>query len=105
MLMDGMGQEVASVTNDSDKELIYTVHSDPVMTTALNVLEKIGKKNKVILQAKGTSIPYAVSVANIITEKMLKDNSTVQKITVDSENPPGIGRMTSTIEIIITKNS
>jgi len=34
---------------------------------------------------------------------MLKGNSKVQKITVDTESAAGIGRMTSTVEIILKK--
>ena len=35
---------------------------------------------------------------------MLKGTSKIQKISVDSEKPQGMGRMLSTIEIIISKN-
>jgi DNA-binding protein len=63
----------------------------------------LGKKNKVILKSKGNSIPNAVAVANIITEKMLKGNSKVEKITLDTVAAAGIGDMTSTIEIILNK--
>ena len=68
---------------------------------AVDVLSILGKKDQVILRAKGNSIPNAVAVANIITEKMLKGNSKVEKITVDAI--VGIGRMTSTVEIILNK--
>jgi DNA-binding protein len=61
-------------------------------------------KNQVILKARGNSIPNAVSVANIITEKMMKDNSKVEKINLDTVAEAGIGNMTSTVEIIINKN-
>jgi DNA-binding protein len=73
------------------------------MESALDVLTIIGKKNKVILKSKGNSIPNAVAVANIITEKMLKGNSKVEKITLDTVAAAGIGDMTSTIEIILNK--
>jgi DNA-binding protein len=76
----------------------------PVMESALDVLTILGKKNKIILKSKGNSIPNAVAVANIITEKMLKGNSKVQKITLDTVAAAGIGNMTSTIEIILVKN-
>ncbi len=82
---------------------IVTIGNDPVMQSAIDILSILGSKNQVILKAKGNSIPNAVAVANIITEKMLKGNSKVQKITLDTESAAGIGRMTSTIEIILNK--
>jgi hypothetical protein len=35
---------------------------------------------------------------------MLKGNSKIHKIVVDTERPAGIGKMLSTIEIILQKN-
>ncbi len=93
------GQEQTNKSEDT----IITIGSDPVMQSAIDVLSILGSKNQVILKAKGNSIPNAVAVANIITEKMLKGNSKVQKITLDTESAAGIGRMTSTIEIILNK--
>ena len=89
-------------TNKSD-DAIINIGNDPVMLLAIDVLSVLGKKNRVILRAKGNSIPNAVAVANIITEKMLKGNSKVEKITVDTEAAAGIGNMTSTVEIILNK--
>jgi DNA-binding protein len=89
-------------TEKSD-ETIIQIGNYPVMESALDVLTIIGKKNKVILKSKGNSIPNAVAVANIITEKMLKGNSKVEKITLDTVAAAGIGDMTSTIEIILNK--
>ncbi len=89
-------------TNKSENAII-TIGNDPVMQSAIDILSILGNKNQVILRAKGNSIPNAVAIANIITEKMLKGNSKVQKITVDTESAAGIGRMTSTIEIILNK--
>ena len=89
-------------TNKSENTII-NIGNDPVMLLAIDVLSALGSKNQVILRAKGNSIPNAVAIANIITEKMLKGNSKVQKITVDTESAAGIGRMTSTIEIILNK--
>jgi len=89
-------------TNKSE-ETIINIGNDPVMLLAVDVLSALGSKNQVILRAKGNSIPNAVAIANIITEKMLKGNSKVQKITVDTESAAGIGRMTSTVEIILNK--
>jgi DNA-binding protein len=90
--------------NQNDELPIFNVHSEPVMIEAINVISLLGKSNKVIIRAKGDSIPNAVAIANIITEKMLKGNSKIQKILVDTEMPAGIGKMLSTIEIILQKN-
>lgn len=89
-------------TEKSD-EAIINIGNDPVMQSAIEVLPILGNKNKVILRAKGHTIPNAVAVANIITEKMMSGNSKVQKINLDTESAAGIGRMTSTIEIILNK--
>ena len=86
----------------TDDSIVY-IRNDPVMQSAVDVLSLLGKKEKIILRAKGNSIPNAVAVANIITEKMLRGNSKVEKIKLDTENEPGIGRMLSTIEIILNK--
>ena len=88
-------------SNDSD---VFTVEKKPVMLEAVDVLTMLSKSNKAILRAKGDSIPNAVAVANIITEKMLRGNSKVDKISVDTEGAVGLGKMLSTIEIILLKN-
>lgn len=96
---------LSSISANQNGELpIFNVHSEPVMIEAINVISLLGKSNKVIIRAKGESIPNAVAIANIITEKMLKGNSKIQKILVDTEMPAGIGKMLSTIEIILQKN-
>lgn len=89
--------------NQNDELPIFNVHNEPVMIEAINVISLLGKSNKVIIRAKGDSIPNAVAIANIITEKMLKGNSKIQKILVDTEMPAGIGKMLSTIEIVLQK--
>ena len=94
------GQEQTNKSEDT----IINIRNVPVMQSAVEVLSILGNKNKVILRASGNSIPNAVAVANITTEKMLKGNSKVEKITLDTESAAGIGRMVSTIEIILIKN-
>ena len=94
------GQEQTKKSEDT----IISIGNEPVMQSAIDVLSILGSKNQVILKARGNSIPNAVAIANIITEKMLKGNSKVQKITLDTVAAAGIGRMTSTIEIILNKN-
>ena len=93
------GQEQTEKSDDT----IINIGNDPVMQSAIDVLSTLGSKQHVILKSRGNSIPNAVAVANIITEKMLKGNSKIQKITLDTVSAPGIGSMTSTIEIIINK--
>jgi len=93
------GQEQTEKSEDA----IIKIGNDPVMQTALDVLSILGNKRKVILKARGNSIPNAVAVANIITEKMMKGNSKTEKIILDTEAAAGIGSMTSTVEIILNK--
>ena len=79
------------------------VGNDPVMLTAVDVVSKLMNQDKVILKARGNSIPNAVAVANIITEKMLVGSTKVEKIKLDTLEEAGIGSMTSTVQIIIKK--
>jgi DNA-binding protein len=74
------------------------------MQSALDILSILGNHKEVTIRAKGNSIPNAVAVANIITENMLKGNSKIHKITVDSEPIQELGRAISNIEIILKKN-
>jgi DNA-binding protein len=80
------------------------VGNDPVMLTAVDVVSKLMNQNKISLKARGNSIPNAVAVANIITEKMLVGSTKIEKINLDTVSEAGIGNMTSTVEIIIKKN-
>jgi len=98
-IQEPYGQEQTEKSDDT----IINIGYDPVMQSAIEVLPILGNKKTVILKAKGNSIPNAVAVANIITEKMLKGNSKVQKIILDTESAAGIGSMTSTVEIILNK--
>ena len=90
-------------THDDDSA-VFTIHNESVMLEAINVISFLAKTKKAILRAKGDSIPNAVAIANIITEKMLKGNSKIQKISVDSEAITGVGKILSTIEIVLLKN-
>ena len=74
------------------------------MKTALDVLTEISSSKKVILMAKGDLIPNAVAVANIVTENMLKGNSKIQNIKLDSVISEEDGQMISNIEILLIKN-
>jgi len=95
--------ELSGQEQTETSETTIQIENYPVMESAIEVLTILGNKKKVILKSKGNSIPNAVAVANIITEKMLKGNSKVQKINLDTVSAAGIGNMTSTIEIILIK--
>ena len=88
---------------EKSENAIIRIGNEPVMQSALDVLSTLGDKGKVVLKARGNSIPNAVAVANIITEKMMNGNSKIQNIVLDTESAAGIGSMTSTIEIILSK--
>lgn len=102
--MEESSEPYGQEQTDKSEYTIINIGNDPVMQSAVDVLSILGTKNQVILRSKGNSIPNAVAVANIITEKMLKGNSKIKKITLDTESAPGIGKMTSTIQIILNKN-
>ncbi len=82
---------------------IFEVQNIPVMESVLEALSIIGKHKEITIRGKGESISYTVTVALIITEKMLKGNSKIHKITVDSEPVRELGQVTSNIEIILKK--
>ena len=100
---EGIQTSMVNRTDSSDDIVIFVKH-DPVMQTAVDLLQTFSKGKRLILKAKGNAIPNAVAVANILTENMLKNDAKTQNIKVDSEAPPGIGRMLSTIEIILVRN-
>ena len=103
MLMNEVIEPHGQEQTEKSEDTIIKIGNDPVMQTALDVLSILGNKGKVILKARGNSIPNAVAVANIITEKMMKGNSKTEKIILDTEAAAGIGSMTSTVEIILNK--
>ena len=82
---------------------VMHVGNEPVMQTALNLLNEFSTTKKIILVAKGEQIPNAVAIANIITENMLKGNSKIDDILLDSEiNNENL--MLSNIKITLLKN-
>lgn len=103
MLMDETSERHGHEQTEKSEDNIMNIGSNPVMQSALDVLSMLGNKSQVILRARGNSIPNAVAVANIITEKMLSGSSKVDNIKLDTAQEPGIGRMLSTIEIILSK--
>jgi DNA-binding protein len=102
--MEGTNHDIREDAQQND-DYVYYVYNDPVMINAIDVLSILGKFKKVVLKAKGNSIPNAVAIANIITEKMLKGDSKVEKIILNSEEVKEMGRVSSTIEIVVLKNS
>jgi DNA-binding protein len=83
---------------------IYFIRDQPVMTEAIEVLSQLSSNKKIVLIAKGNLIPNAVAIANIVTENMLKGNSSIHDIKLDSVISENDGQMTSNIEIILIKN-
>ena len=94
-------------SDSSGNEKVIIIQQKPIMECALDVLTCLGNSGRVMLKARGDSIPTAVAVANVVTEKMMKGNSEVVDIIVDSENGSGKYGMTlvSTIQIIIAKKT
>ena len=103
MLMEEITKTHGHEQTKKSDETKIEIGNYPVMQSALDVMAVLGKHDKVFLYSRGNSIPNAVAVANIITEKMMNGNSKVEKITLDTVAAAGIGDMTSTIEIILIK--
>jgi len=96
-------QEIKQSGNKADEDS-FLVRDEPVMTSALDVITKISSNNRIVLKADGEFIPNAVAVANIVTENMLKGNSSIQDIRLDSVISDEDGQMTSNIQITILKD-
>ena len=82
----------------------FFVEYDPIMQSATDALMLLSKLGKIHIKAEGDLIPNAVSIANIIVENFLKNNSKIERITLDSDISTTDGKMTSNIEIIVLKN-
>ena len=74
------------------------------MYTALEVIERLGTEGRLKLKARGESIPTAVAVANIVTERLIKGSSKIEGVSVDSEEIKALGGVQSTIEITLSKS-
>ena len=96
-------QEVERSENNVDKDS-YFVKDESVMTGALDVLTAMDTSKRAVLLAKGNLIPNAVAIANIVTENMLKGNSKIEDIKLDSVISEEDGQMISNIEIVLIKN-
>lgn len=84
-------------------EQIFEINNEPVMLQALEVLSILGKNEEITVMAKGNSIPSAVTVAIIITENLLRNNSKIHKIMVNSEPILEMGGVVSNIKIVLRK--
>ena len=82
----------------------FFVGNDPIMQGATDALMLLSKVGKIYVKAEGDLIPNAVSIANIIVENFLKNNSKIERITLDSDISQTDGKMTSNIEIVVLKN-
>ena len=96
-------QKVERSENEREDDR-YIIKDGSVMASAVDVLTKMSSNKQVILRAKGYLIPNAVAVANIVTENMLKGNSSIQDIKLDSIISEKDGQMTSNIEITLIKS-
>ena len=89
---------------ETEQENDFFVEDDPIMQSATDALMQMSKMGKLCLKAKGNLIPNAVSIANIIIDNFLKNNSKIDRILLDSEISSNDGRMISNIEIFLVKN-
>ena len=96
-------QEIKRSKNEIDANS-YFIKDESVMVSAVDVLSKISSSKRIVLIAKGDLIPNAVAVANIVTENMLKGNSKIQDIMLDSIISEEDGQMISNIEIVLIKD-
>ena len=96
--------ELQEVKRSGIDEETYFIKDESVMISAVDVLAKLSNNKSIILKAKGDLIPNAVAIANIVTENMLKGNSSIQDIKLDSVISEEDGQMISNIEIILIKN-
>jgi len=91
----------STITETNEK---FVITDKPVMELVMEVLPILNKNGKIIINGNDNSCPATVSVANIITQNILKDTAKTEDISVDSEISDD-GRLVSTIEITITKIS
>jgi archaea-specific DNA-binding protein len=104
-LLSGIDENVQLHDNSSSDAKLIIINQQPVMEYALDILTELVKYKTITLMAKGDSIPTAVAVANVLTENMLKGNSKIVDIAVDSESSNGNSALVSIIKITITKVS
>jgi len=96
-------QEIKQSENKTEED-VFLIKDESVMKSALDVITEISYNKRVVLKADGDLIPNAVAVANIVTENMLKGNSSIQDIKLDSVISEEDGQMISNIQIIVVKD-
>jgi len=94
-----MSKSTIDYTNEK-----FLITNEPVMMLAMDVLQVLNKIGKITIIGKGELCPTTASVANIITQNILNGITKTEKISVDSEILDD-GRLISTLEIMIIKNS
>ncbi|MHB8601765.1 MAG: AlbA family DNA/RNA-binding protein [Nitrosotalea sp.] len=95
-------EKVQLDSNPEGKTVI--IYQQDIVPCALDLLTDLVQYKTVTLVARGQAIPTAVAVANIVTENMMKGNSKIVDIIVDSEeetNRP----LVSIIKIIVAKTN
>ena len=96
--------ELQEINRSENNKNDYFIKDESVMTSAVDVLTEISSNKRIVLKAEGNLIPNAVAVANIVTENMLKGNSSIDNIKLDSNISEEDGQMISNIEIVLIKN-
>jgi DNA-binding protein len=86
-------------------ETIFEIRQEPNLIKALELAYPLSKSGQITLKAKGEFIPNAITVANILTQRILKNKCKVHKVTVDSEPIVTMGSFNSIIEIVLKSSS
>ena len=103
VLLSGIEKIELNNSPHPDQRLI-TIYQQDIVPCALDLLTELVKHKTVTLVAKGQAIPTAVAVANIVTENMMKGNSKILDIIVDSEEAAD-KPLVSIIKIVVTKTN
>lgn len=105
MISEDKTQLDENFQNSAGKTIV--IHQQDIVPCALDILTNLVKYKTVTLVASDQSIPTAVAVANIITENMMKGNSKILDIVVDSEETHENSgpSMVSIIKITIAKTN
>ena len=91
--------------NDAHPEgRVIVIYQQDIVPCALDLLTELVNHKTVTLLARGQAIPTAVAVANIVTENMMKGNSKIVDIIVDSEEEKD-RPLVSIIKIIVSKTN
>lgn len=98
------GIEKVQMNDSHPDERTIVIYQQDIVPCALDLLTELVKHKTVALTAKGQAIPTAVAVANIVTENMMKGNSKILDIIVDSEEEAD-RPLVSTIKIVIAKTN